>query len=382
LPAVNAITVLTDEAVPTREVLAAGKIERIRPISEMIGSMPATRYYGSKRRFLPWILKALSGVKFDSALDAFGGTASVALLFKAMRKTVTFHDGLAFNQDTAATVLADSLPVAHRNTEAFCESVVPMSGVVERNFGSLYYTRDENRWIDGFMYKLESSPLDYSSKSFLRHLIYQACLKKRPYNAFHRANLSLRTNSGVVRSFGNLSTWNKSFSDHIKTTYHELERGIISNGSPVHILPPADILDIEPGYDLAYFDPPYVSNSASKNADNYWRRYHFLEGLSNYSTWEDKIDKESKIRIHAAPQWMRDWQNKALSKELLFSLIRRHSSSVCVLSYASDAHPTFSEIQTFFEQTFVETRLFTVASKYALSASRRRELLFVGIPKQ
>lgn len=356
-------------------------LRSIRPVVDVISAMPPTRYYGSKRRFLPWILKAISGLEFKTALDAFGGTASVSLLFKAMRKHVTYHDGFKFNQDVASVLLADALSLEVERVRTFCAGVTPKIGVVSRNFHDVFYTDDENSWIDGFINHLDRANVNEQERSLLKHLLYQSCLKKRPYNVFHRANLALRQRTGIDRSFGNLATWNRSFPEHMVRTFEELERGLVSNNVPTNILPYGDVSKIDPGYDLVYFDPPYVSKSASKNADGYWRRYHFLEGLATYPTWEGKIDQQSKTRGYIPPRWMEDWQNKALSKDLLFGMIKRHSSSICVLSYASDAHPDRDEIQALFESTFKETRYLTMPSKYALSSVSRRELLFVGVPR-
>jgi hypothetical protein len=73
------------------------------PVSESIKKVPSTRYYGSKRLLLPWIYKSVRGLQFESALDIFGGSASVSLLLLLMRKSVTYHDGLHFNEDVART---------------------------------------------------------------------------------------------------------------------------------------------------------------------------------------------------------------------------------------------------------------------------------------
>ena len=63
-----------------------------------------------------------------------------------------------------------------------------------------------------------------NERALFRYLIYQACLKKRPFNLFHRANLRLRTNRRVKRSFGNAVTWERSFAEHALQAYDELAR--------------------------------------------------------------------------------------------------------------------------------------------------------------
>jgi adenine-specific DNA methylase len=58
---------------------------------------PSTRYQGSKRKIILWIHDLLSTLEFDTALDLFGGTATVSYLLKMMGKAVTYNDCLRFN---------------------------------------------------------------------------------------------------------------------------------------------------------------------------------------------------------------------------------------------------------------------------------------------
>lgn len=74
-------------------------------ILDKIQEFPTTRYYGSKKRLLPWIYENTKNLEFDTVLDTFGGTASTSLLFQAMGKKVTFNDGLKCNQIMATALL-------------------------------------------------------------------------------------------------------------------------------------------------------------------------------------------------------------------------------------------------------------------------------------
>ena len=69
---------------------------------------PSTRYSGSKRRFIEWIWEHVKELPFDSVLDAFGGTASVSLLFKRYGKQVFYNDLLKFNQIIGTAVIENS----------------------------------------------------------------------------------------------------------------------------------------------------------------------------------------------------------------------------------------------------------------------------------
>lgn len=369
-----------------REIISASpkgqtppSLTLIKSVSETIAQLPSTRYYGSKRKLLPWIYDHVRTLEFDTVLDALGGTASVSLLFKAMRKTVTYHDGFRFNLDIASTLLSNQTAMTRDDVFQFLDNVTPVSGVVSRSFRGIYYKNRENSWIDGFVASLQRSDLSRAQTALLRYLLYQACLKKRPFNLFHRSNLHLRTNKGVSRSFGNHVTWERSFQHHIMQAYDELPSGLRTHAQCV-VMQSGNVERIKPGYDLVYIDPPYVSEISRYNRDDYWRRYHFLEGLANYSTWEQRIDTASDIRLLRRPKWMLDWATKATFAERLFAFISTHKQSQVVLSYVTKACPGEREITRFFEDTFANVSIYSREHSHALGATPRRELLFIGRP--
>ncbi|MEM8917221.1 MAG: DNA adenine methylase [Pseudomonadota bacterium] len=358
----------------------AGPLSEILPVPELVKNFPTTRYYGSKRKLLNWLYRHLGPLPFDNVLDAFGGTASVSLLFKAMRKDVTYHDGFSFNEDVARTLLSDKVLLEREDVERFCRNVKLTEGVVFRNFDGVFYLKDENAWIDGFLISLKNGDFSEREKALLRFLLYQSCLKKRPFNLFHRANLNLRVNSDIDRSFGNAVTWSKSFTTHILTAFDELSKLCPQAQGKASILPSGDVSKIKKDYDLIYLDPPYISKNAARNRDGYWKRYHFLEGLSKYETWEANMDLASPIKSLHQPTWFKEWSHKETFPEKLFELIRECRSSITVLSYVTDAHPTFEQIKDVFINNFREVSIHTVDHHHALSKKKRRELLFIGRP--
>lgn len=363
----------------TYEVLAP--LHLIQPVPDVISRFPSTRYYGSKRKLLRWMYSHLSAIRFESVLDAFGGTGSVSLLFKAMRKHVTYHDGFRFNEDVGRTVLANHLPLSRLSVESLLEAIEPRAGVVSNNFSGVFFKNDENAWLDGFVTQLGAETRSLEERALLRYLIYQACLKKRPFNLFHRANLKLRTNQKVHRSFGNAVTWERSFKYHAIQAYDELLRSHSVCGGPVSILPAGNAEDIAPGYDLVYIDPPYISLEDRYNRDDYWRRYHFLEGLACYEQWGKLIDSNSDIRLFPSPPWFVEWGRTRSFKDRLFAFIDAHRHSIVVLSYLSEAFPSENEIKAHFDASFSRVSVYSEEHNHALSKTRKCELLFVGYPR-
>lgn len=382
----NALREVSPEISPQRTpyTLAAhhtSVLHAISPNPTLIDAFPKTRYYGSKRRVLSWLYSELDTIDFTSVLDAFGGTACVSQLFRLMQKKVTYHDAFRFNLDVARTLLSDTLALSPGSLSLYLDSVRPCTGVVARNFKNVFFLHQENLWIDGFMEGLASSCLNGNQISLLRYLLYQACLKKRPFNIFHRANLALRTNASVNRSFGNSTTWERSFQEHIALAYNDLVASRFCSEHDVSIISPSCASTIDGNYDLVYIDPPYVSRKESYNRDDYWRRYHFLEGLSIYDNWEAQLDSYSDIKMMPTPKHFVAWSRKATFREQLFQFIKLHRKSIVVLSYVDNGYPSCDEIQSFLDDTFGKVLVKYLNLNHALSRERRKECLWIGFPR-
>ena len=357
------------------------KLIDIEPIPEKIKKFPTTRFYGSKRKLLPWIYENIKTLQFNTVLDGFGGTGSVSLLFKTMNKDVTYHDAFSFNNHVAQTVLGNKLSVSKQAFEEFVHTNKPRDGLISRTFKGLYYKDDENRWLDGFVQKLFSSNLSAKETSLYMYTLFQACLKKRPFNIFHRTNLNLRLNKKVGRNFGNGTTWERPFTELMLQAYEELLAALWKGRGDIEILKPTCISRIRNGYDLVYLDPPYISPVEGNNRDDYWRRYHFLEGISNYHAWEKLIDRKSSLKSMPRPRQFSVWSRKQTFREKLFDLIKNHRQSIVVLSYVSDSFPAENDIAVYFESLFHDVSIHSREHAHALSKQKKRELLFIGRPR-
>lgn len=342
-----------------------------------ISKFPKTRYYGSKRRLLSWIYHAVKDLPFNTVLDGFGGTASVSLLFKAMGKQVYYHDALLSNTISAQALLAGEFPFPDINdTYQFIENIKPEYSFIAKTFANMYYTDDENQWLDGAAKAIHAveNPLQRSAYFYC---LFQACLKKRPFNLFHRANLNLRLNKEVTRSFGNLTTWERAFQDLTKANILDLQSVSLLNNINVEIIQPSDISNLATGYDLVYLDPPYIANNRS--SEDYLQRYHFLEGLCIYQDWDKKINTASKNNTLNSIHYLKQWQSKRHFKNLLFELILKHRKSIVVLSYISDAYPSEDDIYKFFKQTFKKSYVLKKEISHVLAKNTKTELLFIGL---
>ncbi|MGD2111166.1 MAG: DNA adenine methylase, partial [Phycisphaerae bacterium] len=250
-----------------------------------IGRFPTTRYQGSKRKLVGAILSQLADLEFTTVLDAFGGTGAVSYAFKCTGKAVTYNDYLASNHQIGLALIEnDNVPLATNDIEAVGnrQQGVEYGDFISRTFGGIYFTDDENAWLDTAVGNIRRIANRFA-RAVAWFALFQSALVKRPYNLFHRKNLYMRT-ADVSRSFGNKATWDRGFFDHFGAFAEMANGALVDSGGTCSAIC-HDALDVEPAYDLVYIDTPYVS--ASGVGVDYREFYHFLEGLLSYDEWAD-----------------------------------------------------------------------------------------------
>ncbi len=282
--------------------------------------------------------------------------------------------------NTSPQRLNDEICVPKPLFSAFVNETVPEKGFIYKTFKNLYYTDEENCWLDGFAKKVASSNLTHREGSLYMYTLFQACLKKRPFNLFHRINLNLRLNVKVKRSFGNFRTWERPFAELMLQSYDDLAASVWKGRGTIRILQPSTVNAIKAGYDLVYLDPPYISMNEKNNWDDYWRKYHFLEGLSRYDEWGAVLERNSQLKSIPAPKSFYDWSQKNTFTDKLDAIVKKHRQSIVVLSYLSDSYPDERTIRILFESLFSQVSMHSKTHIHALSKNRKRELLFIGRP--
>lgn len=339
-------------------------------------TFPRTRYQGSKRRVAGQILEQLRDITYHTVLDAFGGTGAVAYAFKRAGKAVTYNDVLAFNHQIG-------LALIENDTMRLSDEIIRGMGtrragecygdVVERHFPDIYFTNQENRWLDAAAGNIAQIENPYT-RALAWYAVFQAAMAKRPYNLFHRRNLYMRT-ADVTRGFGNKVSWDRSFDDHVAVFAREANAAVINSGVPCRALC-GDALALEPAFDLVYIDPPYVR--ADGSGVDYRAFYHFLEGLMHYDRWPTMIDQASahrRLMPRPAP-----WSDARLVRELFAALFAQFRDSVLVVSYRGDGVPAVEELDEMLRSVKRRVRVTALAAQpYALSTNRSsREVLLIG----
>lgn len=335
-------------------------------LEQQVPRFPSTRYQGSKTRLVPWLMQQLSTIEFDTVLDAFGGTGVVGWHLKLAGKQVTYNDALTFNAHIGRALIEnDEVRLSEVDLDGLLGELGDEGHFITETFEGIYFTDEENRWLDAFLAKLQRMPASYG-RDLVFAALCQACLIKRPYNLFHRRNLAVRTRD-VERSFGNKTTWDRPFEDYIRRFGRELSAAVFKGRRPCTAVC-RDVSEVEGDFDLVYLDPPYVPRRGI--GVNYRRFYHFLEGLADPDTWAERIDWSSKHReLTRTPS---PWCDRARVAAAFESVFDRYEAPRLAISYRSDGVPSIEDLESSLRRrgrtvTVHRTERF----QYALSKNRR-----------
>lgn len=341
-------------------------------------NFPSTRYQGSKLKLIDWINSETNHFNFETVLDAFGGTGSVSYSYKKMGKEVTYNDLLKFNHQFGKALIENKCVKLSEEDIKFIltkHDDIEYKTIIQDNFKDIYFTDDENKWLDMVIKNMSYLDNDYKF-AIAFFALSQSCIIKRPYNLFHRKNLYMRT-SDVKRSFGNKKTWDTPFESWFLKFVNEANNSIFDNSKnnkSVNI----DAVNVKnpSQYDLIYIDTPYISNKGS--TVDYYAFYHFLEGLLMYDNWEKHIDYKSKH--HRLIPKKNIWNDKNNIIKAFDTLINKYQDSILVISYRSDGIPSTKDLIEIMEQykSSVDVKKYG-NYKYALSKNKKsEELLFIG----
>ena len=179
----------------------------------------------------------------------------------------------------------------------------------------------------------------------------------------------------VERSFGNKVTWEKPIRSAFEAVAKELNDSVFDNGMANESMN-LDCFDVQSSYDLIYIDSPYLNGKGT--GDDYRGFYHFLDGICDYKSWEEKIDYKSKHR-RLIPEY-NPWNDSEKMAANFHRLFAKHSDSIIVVSYRSDGVPSVAEIKRQLERSKNDVKVYyRDGMQYALSPDKKSaEVLLIG----
>jgi len=326
---------------------------------------------------MKWIKTSLEDIEFKTVLDGFSGTGAISYVFKEMGKEVHSNDILLSNYIINKSLISN-IGLEHI-TENDIFNVISYKKefkyktFIEDTFHDIYYLDEENKWLDIVVQNILNLKNENKKNMFLWAL-FQSCISKRPYNLFHRKNLNIRTKE-VKRSFGNKTTWDKPFEEHFRKFINEINKAVFNNGKNNQCYC-KDIFDLDVKTDLVYFDTPYIPIKGS--ITTYSDFYHFLDGMSDYYNWKDKIDYNTKNKKIKSSYSI--WEDKKNIKNGFVKLIEKFNDRKIVISYREDGIPSINEIKQILIDSGKDVIIKKIDYKYVLSKKQNlKEVLIMGI---
>lgn len=333
---------------------------------------PQLRFMGSKYRLLPWLHEILSQVEFDTALDAFSGSGSVAYLFKSMGKEVTTNDFLNFSHMLSKALVENSVDILRpQEVERLLTEPSKYDQFIENTFSDIFFSPEDLRFLDQIWANLRRLRNPFRKAIALSALI-RSCVKRQPRGVFTVAGDPERYKDGR-------RDLRLSLRDHFIEQVEVFNRSVFDNGRSNRALK-GDVFAIEPnGFDLVYMDPPYVPR-ADDNC--YIKRYHFLEGLSCY--WDGMtLLEDSRVKKIKKPYTPFSYRRDSLAAfERIFSLFRK---SILALSYSSNGYPDLEVLVRLMRRYKASITVFEKEHRYhfgthsAVTRSVVREYLILGV---
>jgi len=337
-------------------------------------SFPPTKYMGSKYRILPLLNEVFGNVpKFNSALDAFSGSACVSYLLKTLRKRVTSNDYLQFCYHIANGVIANNGErISPNEIDSLVEARHADPSFIVETFKGLYFDEKDLKFLDTISNNIKKMFSGEPKKaSLVLASLARACIKRQPRGTF--AYTGNRYDDGR-------KDFRLTLEEHFRNCLAEYEKIIFDNRQENRATC-TDIFNYKnTDFDLVYIDTPY--NTAVADND-YPRRYHFVEGLMSY--WSHaKIDYTTKTRKFPFKKTMFDSQSTVRSA--FETLIRKFSGSTLVVSYSSTSSPSLGEMKSILKRAGKRVEVSELDHLYSFGTQKKnilnnrvKEYVLVGI---
>lgn len=340
-------------AVPaeSRSIAPAKPTPEGRDPLDQIAHFPELRYMGSKRRLLPWIHSVLETLDFETALDPFSGSNSVAYLLKAMDRRAVATDFLNLSAMIGKALIENNS--VHLDGPAMKTLLAKPSNThhfIEDTFSGVFYTKADLRFLDRVSGNLRQLDNPYHQALAMAALI-RSCVKRQP--------------RGVFTISGDLSKYDDgrrdlrlSIEEHFFEQAEAFNEAVFTNGRR-NRAGRKDVFKVGTrGVDLVYLDPPYVPR-ADDNC--YIKRYHFLEGLSCY--WQG-LDIDYSTKVRKIPKRFTPFSYRRQAVEAFEELFQRFAKQKIVLSYSSNGYPDLDILTDLLRQTKKDVRVFTREHRY------------------
>jgi DNA adenine methylase len=309
---------------------------------------PETKYMGSKQRLLPFILKHLAKVKFNSALDAFSGSGCVGYAIKQTGARVYANDFLNFCFQTArATIENNSTKLTEEDVGKLVRPNTSAPTFVRDTYKDLFFIETDCEFLDNLWANIQEleSPL---KASLALAAASRACMKKRPRGMF--------TFTGI-KGWDGRKDLKLSMREQFLIAVNALNSAVFSNGQQNKAFN-SDVFDLQPDLaDLVYIDTPYISPFSDCD---YTRRYHFVEGYCRYWKGIEITDTTTK----KMKSYDTAFSTKARASQAFQKLFHHFRKSTLAVSYSSNCIPSKAEMIELLKNEKSKVTVYESAHRY------------------
>lgn len=341
------------------------------PALAAAAAYPRLRYMGSKYKLAPHLAQAFHDLGGQSFLDAFSGSGFVGYLAKAMGYAVTTNDYLHFpSVISRASMVNDHVTLSDELIARVTGPAADERDFIQTTFKDVFFTDEDRVFLDSAWSHVDT--LDGFERDMVIASLIQSAARKQP--------------RGVFTISGDLSNYDDGRRDlSLPLREHFRERAAAYNQAVFSTAKAGktftgDVMDLDKTtYDVVYLDPPYAP--PSDDAD-YTKRYHFLEGLSDY--WHEReIMTETKTKKIKKKHSL--FANKRTIEGALEATFDKFKDAgAIVLSYSSNALPGEARLKEMLADVKPNVEVRVIPHTYHFgthsNASRRsvQEYLFIG----
>lgn len=293
---------------------------------ERAAKYPRLRYMGSKYKLAPQLATVFGELGGETFLDAFSGSGFVGYLAKAMGFQVTSNDYMNYGKIIAsAAICSDEALLAEEIITQITGPALDNRSFIQKTFKNVFFTDEDRQFLDSAWSHIDQ--LTGRTKDMALAALILSAARKQP--------------RGVFTISGDLSRYDDgrrdlqmSLREHFVEHAAKYNEVTFSNGKHHQAFKGDTLAMPDASYDVVYMDPPYAP--PTDDAD-YTKRYHFLEGLSDYWAAGEIMSHTKTKKI---PKRHSKFANKLTAAEALRATFEKFSDSrALVVSYSSNSVP-------------------------------------------
>lgn len=298
---------------------------------------PEPQYLGAKYIHRAWINKYIpEGVKV--AFDAFGGSQSIAYLFKQKGICTFTNDFMECNNQVGIALIENKNQQLTEEDINLLFSPNPDKetyNLIETLFSGLFFEQNEAQIIDSFRGNVERLANKYK-RALALTIMNRSMTRKVTMGHFaHTQALiyasspeRIKRNRSLIRPIKDI--FFDLYPQYNQAVFDNQQNNISYNKNTLDLMPQLDHVD------LVYFDPPYCNSHA-----DYQSFYHLLETYTEY--WKDKEFINGTKRYE--PKRYSGFDKKATALSSLESLFKSAKQvPYWIISYNDRSYP---DIETF-----------------------------------